>query len=56
MIPRFFFFFFLPVAWVGCVTLTLGGTGARANLEDETNAKEFERGYKQVAEFLEKYI
>jgi hypothetical protein len=30
--------------------------GARANLADEANVKEYERGYKQVAEFLAKYI
>lgn len=33
-----------------------GWMGARANLADETNAKEYERGYKQVAEFLAKHI
>ncbi|KUI59570.1 hypothetical protein VP1G_06809 [Cytospora mali] len=33
-----------------------GWMGARANLADETNAKEYERGYKQVADFLVKYI
>jgi dienelactone hydrolase len=33
-----------------------GWMGARANLSDETNAREYERGYKQVAEFLAKYI
>lgn len=33
-----------------------GWMGARANLSDEKNAREYERGYKQVAEFLLKYI
>lgn len=33
-----------------------GWMGARANLKDETNARGFERGYKQVAEFLAKYL
>lgn len=33
-----------------------GWMGARANLEDKTNAREFERGYKQVSEFLAKYV
>lgn len=30
--------------------------GARANLEDEENAKEFNRGYKQVASFFERWL
>ncbi|KAJ9137283.1 Dienelactone hydrolase family protein [Pleurostoma richardsiae] len=33
-----------------------GWMGAKAKLNDEKNAKEFERGYRQVAEFLAKYI
>ncbi|KAK3944674.1 dienelactone hydrolase family protein [Diplogelasinospora grovesii] len=33
-----------------------GWMGARANLEDENNRGEFERGYKQVAEFFAKYL
>lgn len=33
-----------------------GWMGGRADLADETNAREFERGYKQVAEFLAKYV
>lgn len=33
-----------------------GWMGARANLEDGKNAKEYERGYKQVADFLAKYM
>lgn len=33
-----------------------GWMGARANLADESNKKEYERGYKQVAEYLAKYI
>ncbi|ROW04617.1 hypothetical protein VPNG_07472 [Cytospora leucostoma] len=33
-----------------------GWMGARANLADEENARQFERGYKQVADFLAKYI
>lgn len=30
--------------------------GARANLADEENARQYERGYKQVADFLAKHI
>lgn len=33
-----------------------GWMGARANLQDETNRKEYERGYKQVADYVAKYI
>ncbi|KAI0880507.1 alpha/beta-hydrolase [Annulohypoxylon maeteangense] len=33
-----------------------GWMGARANLDDENNKKEFERGYNQVAEFFGKYL
>lgn len=33
-----------------------GWMGARAKLNDENNARQYERGYKQVAEFLAKYI
>lgn len=33
-----------------------GWMGARANLEDETNKREYERGYKSIADFLAKYI
>ncbi|EOO04129.1 putative dienelactone hydrolase family protein [Phaeoacremonium minimum UCRPA7] len=33
-----------------------GWMGARAKLNDETNARQYEKGYKQVAEFLAKYI
>lgn len=33
-----------------------GWMGSRANLKDETNRKEYERGYKQVADFVSKYI
>ncbi|KAK7740566.1 hypothetical protein SLS53_005410 [Cytospora paraplurivora] len=33
-----------------------GWMGARANLADEENARQYERGYKQVADFLAKYI
>ncbi|KAA6412563.1 MAG: Dienelactone hydrolase [Lasallia pustulata] len=37
-------------------TMFHGWMGARANLEDEANEKEFVRGYKQVAEFFAKYL
>ncbi len=33
-----------------------GWMGARANLEKEDNLKEYERGYKQVADFFAKYL
>lgn len=33
-----------------------GWMGARANLKDETNLAEYERGYKQVSEFFSKYL
>lgn len=33
-----------------------GWMGARARLDDETNAREYERGYKAIAEFLAKHI
>lgn len=33
-----------------------GWMGGRANLADETNAREYARGYKSVADFLAKYI
>lgn len=33
-----------------------GWMGARANLRDEANLAEYERGYKQVAEFYAKYL
>lgn len=33
-----------------------GWMGARANLKDGTNRKEYERGYKQVADYVAKYI
>ncbi|KAL2001667.1 hypothetical protein VTN02DRAFT_1420 [Thermoascus thermophilus] len=37
-------------------TMFHGWMGARANLEDEANKKEFERGYKQIATFFGKYL
>jgi len=33
-----------------------GWMGARANLEDEENRKEYERGYRQVAGFFSRYL
>ena len=33
-----------------------GWMGARAKLTDETNLKEYERGYKQIADFFAKYL
>ena len=33
-----------------------GWMGARAKLDDENNARKYEKGYKQVAEFIAKYI
>lgn len=33
-----------------------GWMGARANLKDDTNCKEYERGYEQVADYVAKYI
>lgn len=33
-----------------------GWMGARSNLQDEENAKEFERGYEQVSKFFAKYL
>ncbi|CAF9942138.1 hypothetical protein IMSHALPRED_003378 [Imshaugia aleurites] len=33
-----------------------GWMGARANLEDKENLKEFERGYTQFAKFFDKYL
>ncbi|KAL2218203.1 putative dienelactone hydrolase [Thermoascus aurantiacus ATCC 26904] len=37
-------------------TMFHGWMGARANLDDEENKKEFERGYKQIATFFDKYL
>ncbi|KPM44950.1 hypothetical protein AK830_g1661 [Neonectria ditissima] len=37
-------------------TMFHGFMGARANLEDEANRNEYERGYKQVAEFFLKHL
>ncbi|KAH6871771.1 hypothetical protein B0T10DRAFT_590516 [Thelonectria olida] len=37
-------------------TMFHGWMGARANLEDPANLKEYERGYKQTAEFFSKYL
>ncbi|OTA66037.1 dienelactone hydrolase family protein [Hypoxylon sp. EC38] len=37
-------------------TMFHGWMGARANLEDEKNKSEFERGYNQVADFFAKYL
>ncbi|KAL7629819.1 hypothetical protein AAE478_001342 [Parahypoxylon ruwenzoriense] len=37
-------------------TMFHGWMGARANLEDENNKREYEKGYKQVAEFYAKYL
>ena len=37
-------------------TMFHGWMGARANLENEENAKEFNRGYKQVASFFERWL
>ncbi len=37
-------------------TMFHGWMGARANLSDEKNVKEFERGYAQVATFFRKYL
>ncbi|KAH7118394.1 dienelactone hydrolase family protein [Dactylonectria macrodidyma] len=37
-------------------TMFHGWMGARANLEDSVNLKEYERGYKQVAAFFSKYL
>lgn len=33
-----------------------GWMGGRANLADETNAREYQRGYKSIADFVAKYI
>ncbi len=33
-----------------------GWMGARANLDDAENAKEFERGYEQVSAFFNKHL
>jgi dienelactone hydrolase len=33
-----------------------GWMGARANLRDEVNLAEYERGYNAVGEFLKKYL
>ena len=33
-----------------------GWMGARANLKDEANLKEYERGYNAVADFFNKYL
>lgn len=37
-------------------TMHHGWMAARANLEDPENAKEFERGYKQIANFLQEHL
>lgn len=37
-------------------TMFHGWMGARANLEDEKNLKEYERGYNAVADFFNKYL
>ena len=37
-------------------TMFHGWMGARANLEDQENAKEFNRGYKQVVSFFERWL
>ncbi|KAI1385400.1 alpha/beta-hydrolase [Hypoxylon trugodes] len=37
-------------------TMFHGWMGARANLKDENNRTEYERGYNQVAEFFAKYL
>ncbi|KAK9384116.1 hypothetical protein V1515DRAFT_542377, partial [Lipomyces mesembrius] len=37
-------------------TMHHGWMGARANLEDEANLKEYIRGYTQFAEFFKKYL
>jgi dienelactone hydrolase len=37
-------------------TMFHGWMGARANLKDEANLKEYERGYKQVADFFAKHL
>jgi len=37
-------------------TMHHGWMGARANLEDPANLKEYERGYKQLAEFFNKHL
>jgi dienelactone hydrolase len=37
-------------------TMFHGWMGARANLEDEKNLKEYERGYNAVADFYNKYL
>jgi len=37
-------------------TMHHGWMGARANLEDPANLKEYERGYKQMAEFFHKHL
>lgn len=37
-------------------TMFHGWMGARANLKDEANLKEYERGYHAVADFFNKYL
>ncbi|KAF4448024.1 dienelactone hydrolase family protein [Fusarium austroafricanum] len=37
-------------------TMFHGWMGARAKLDDEKNVQEYERGYKQVADFFSKYL
>ncbi|ORY71483.1 dienelactone hydrolase family protein [Pseudomassariella vexata] len=37
-------------------TMFHGWMGARSKLDDEKNRSEYERGYKQIAEFLSKYL
>lgn len=37
-------------------TMHHGWMGARSNLKDEENVKEYERGYKQAADFFAKHL
>lgn len=60
--PLFNFIFLRPTELISCAqvetyaTMHHGWMGARANLNNEENLKEYKRGYNQLVGFFEKHL